>query len=141
MKIKENCSFCDPNVLANRIIKEHELFISFVSNPRFIEGQCLVIPRRHIVRIHELDDTEAAAIMFELGRLSVELDKGHGTEIVQQHKPLIVENGIKMNHLHFHVFPRTNNESGLFSVPTPNSYEGFHLVDNEEVVALAEDLK
>lgn len=63
--------------------------------------------------------------MTELGRLSNLLDEGFGTGIMQKYQPLQAENGIKVNHLHFHVFPRKQQEESLFPVPQPNNFEGF----------------
>lgn len=134
------CAFCDPNETAWRTIHAGKLFISFVSNPRFREGQCLVVPRRHIVSVGELTPEEGAALMAELGRLSLLLDRGFGTGIMQKYQPQQAENGIKVSHLHCHVFPRFEHESGLFPVPEPNNFDGFETAPREEIAALARSL-
>jgi len=79
--------------------------------------------------------------MAELGRLSAKLDNGFGTGIMQKYQPLQAENGIKVSHLHFHVFPRTEHEAGLFPVPEPNSFDGFTRPSEAEVTALTESLR
>ncbi len=63
--------------------------------------------------------------MLEIGRLSTLLDTGYGSGVMQKYQPLQAENGIKVSHLHFHVFPRFEDESGLFPTPLPNSFSGF----------------
>lgn len=135
------CAFCDPEHLAWRTIRTGELCMSIVSGPWFRPGHCLVIPKRHIVKSSELEPSEAAEIMMELGRLSLRLDEGYGTGIMQKYQPKQAENGIKVNHLHFHVFPRHEVETGLFPVPEPNSFDGFYTPTEEEVVKLAESLR
>lgn len=114
---------------------------SFVSRPWFRNGHCLVIPNRHIVTLAELEDTESAAILAEVGRLAVALDKGYGTGMMQKYQPLQDENGIKVNHLHVHVFPRNESETMLFPVPEPNTFDGFSLPSNTEVGELAQQLR
>ena len=141
MTSNEECVFCDRQDLAWKTICSEELFTSFVSRPWFRPSQCLVIPNRHLVTPGELSPEEGAAIMTELGRLSLRLDNGFGTGIMQKYQPLQVENGIKVSHLHFHVFPRIENEVGLFPVPDPNTFDGFVTPSDEEVIAFVEALK
>jgi diadenosine tetraphosphate (Ap4A) HIT family hydrolase len=137
----KDCAFCDRPNLEWRTIRSEELFTSFVSRPWFRKGHCLVIPNRHVVNPAELSPEESVAIMGELGRLSLKLDKGFGTGMMQKYQPLQAENGIKVNHLHFHVFPRIKNEPGLFPVPQPNTFDGFSVPSDDEVTAIAEALK
>ncbi len=118
-----------------------EVCTSFVSYPWFREGHCLVVPNRHITTLAEIDEKEAAAIFAELGRLAALLDKGYGSGMMQKDQPLQPENGIKMDHLHFHVFPRQQEEPGLFPVPEPNSFEGFIRPPEPVVMALAQSLR
>jgi diadenosine tetraphosphate (Ap4A) HIT family hydrolase len=137
----ENCAFCDPEAMAWRTIRSQELFTSFVSKPWFRAGQCLVIPNRHVVTVGELSSEEGAAVMGELGRLSIALDRGHGSGVMQKYQPTQAENGVKMNHLHFHVFPRIEDETGIFPVPEPNDFDGFIQPNDAEVLELAAKLK
>lgn len=79
--------------------------------------------------------------MTELGRLGVSLDAGYGTGIMQKFAPLQDQNGIKMNHLHFHVFPRRESEEGLFPTPYPNDFSAFYKPNEAEAIDLVEKLK
>lgn len=135
------CAWCDEDDLAWRTLRQTKLSRSFVSTPWFRNGQCLVIPMRHIASIHELTLEESADIMTELGRLGELLDEGFGTGVMQKYMPLQGENGIKMNHLHFHVFPRQEKEEGLFPTPYPNDFSAFHQPDRSEVMKLVERLR
>lgn len=140
MSEANNCAFCDEQEIGWRTIRKTDHARSFVSNPRFREGQVLVVPNRHIITPAELENDEAAEIMMEIGRLGVLLDNGYGTGTMQKYQPLQAENGIKVSHLHFHVFPRLENEAGLFPVPDPNTFDGFELAGREEITQLAESL-
>lgn len=99
------------------------------------------MPNRHIVSAGELSPEEGAAIMGELGRLSLKLDDGFGTGIMQKYQPLQAENGIKVSHLHFHIFPRVEDEPGLFPVPQPNTFDGFTIPSDDEVLAIVDALR
>jgi diadenosine tetraphosphate (Ap4A) HIT family hydrolase len=137
----EGCAFCYRPSLEWRTIRSEKLFTSFVSRPWFRTGQSLVIPNRHLVNPSELSLEEGASIMGELGRLSLKLDEGFGTGIMQKYQPLQTENGIKVNHLHFHIFPRIADEEGLFPVPQPNTFDGFTVPSDDEVIAVADALR
>jgi len=81
---KENCPFCNKENLMSRTIREDEWCISVISSPWFRTGHCLVIPRRHLTTIDELNGNEIGAIMKELGRLARHLDQGYGSGIMQK---------------------------------------------------------
>lgn len=134
------CAFCDKSELDWRTIRSEKLFTSFVSSPWFRENHVLVIPNRHVMTIDELDDGEGAAIMKEIGRLGAALDTGFGSGVMQKYQPLQTENGIKVSHLHFHVFPRTKEEEHLFPTPIPNSFDGFITPQTQDVLALIAQL-
>jgi diadenosine tetraphosphate (Ap4A) HIT family hydrolase len=139
--IESNCAFCDTANLEWRTIRSSDLFLSFVSKPWFRNGQCLVIPKRHVEAPYQLTRDEGAEIMMELGRIGLALDDGFGTGIIEKFMPLQAENGIKMNHLHYHVFPRVENEVALFPVPDPNSFEDFKNPTDNEVLAIVNLVK
>lgn len=141
MKKDSTCSFCDTDGLAWRTIKSSEHFTSLVSNPAFREGHCLVIPNQHVAEIAELDGATLAPIMQEIGRLSKVLDKGYGSGVMQKFQPTQSDNGIKMSHLHFHVFPRLEHETTLFPVPNPNNFDGFFSLSDDQVTTLAQSLR
>ena len=141
MNNAEQCAFCDKESLEWRTVNANDLFISFISKPWFRPGQTLVIPNRHVTSVAELTPQEGEAIMGELGRLGLLLDQGYGTGVMQKYQPLQEENGVKMNHLHFHTFPRFEYEPGLFPVPEPNSFDAFYTPSDEEVVEWANRLK
>lgn len=141
MSSVNECAFCTPEQLDWRTITSDSFMRSFVSNPQFRPEQCLVIPNRHITEVGQLMQAEGAAIMHELGRLSTLLDRGFGTGIMQKFQPLQPDNGIKVSHLHFHVFPRIEEEVGLFPVPVPNTFEGFVQAAEEDIVNFAESLR
>ncbi len=135
------CAFCDTDIQEERRIRIGRHFFSIISKPWFRPGHSLVIPKRHVTTIAELWPKESAEIMTEIGRLSLLLDQGHGTGMMQKYQPMQNENGIKMNHAHFHVFGRLATEENLFPVPEPNNFDGFYDPSPEEIASIVNTLK
>ena len=141
MSNQADCDWCNKVDLEWRVIHDRKLCVSFVSKPWFRKGHCLVIPKKHAIQVSELTDQENQEVMDEIGALSNALDNGFGTGVIQKYMPLQSENGVKMDHLHFHVFPRFENEELLFPVPVPNSFAGFYFPTDEEIKKCLEYLK
>jgi len=53
-----NCVFCEINKEKTRIIEEKEYTLVILSNPRLTEGHLLIIPKRHVEKISELNKEE-----------------------------------------------------------------------------------
>ncbi len=141
MTLSRRCDFCDTSDMEWRIIRREQTITSFVSMPWFRWGHCVVIPNRHIEVLSQLSPEESVAIFAELGRLATLLDTGYGSSVLQKYQPQQPENQIKRDHLHMHVVPKAPNDSGIFPVPEPNSFEGLWYPDDTEVAQLAEQLR
>lgn len=85
-----------------------------------------------------MNPDEMVAVFTEIGRLSLKLNLGFGKGLLQKDQPLQLENGIKMNHLHFHIAPRFETDVGLFPVPDPNSFESFVVPTDAEIAEVLE---
>jgi diadenosine tetraphosphate (Ap4A) HIT family hydrolase len=106
---EKGCPFCHP---LERIIKENGHAQILLSDPRKVPGHILVTPKRHIEKPWDLTESELKDI-FELiffveqrviGKL------GDGCDIRQNYRPFIEQNKLKVDHLHFHVIPRTYHD-------------------------------
>ena len=91
-----------------RVLKENKTAQAFLSNPRKVPGHFLVSPKRHVEKPWELTNDELQDI-FELvffieqkliGKL------GDGVDIRQNYRPFMQQSRVKVNHVHFHVYPR-----------------------------------
>lgn len=92
-------------------MKENERAQVLLSNPRKMPGHFVVMPKRHVEQPWELTKEEVSDI-FELiffveqkiiGKL------GDGVDIRQNYRPF-VKGGIKVDHVHFHVYPRYKDD-------------------------------
>ncbi len=105
----ENCVFCKiiNRQLPGYIISENENVIVFVSR----HNDPLVVPKKHIKDIYELDNETGNEITKELIKTAKAVKKGlesEGVYITQANEPAA---GQDVFHLHFHVYPRWQDQS------------------------------
>ncbi len=103
------CPFCNIN---ERVLKSNTHAQAFLSNPRKVPGHFLVTPKRHIEKPWELTNAELQDI-FELiffieQKLVSKL--GQGADIRQNYRPFLKAGRLKQDHVHFHVYPRYNQD-------------------------------
>jgi len=105
----DNCIFCKiiRREVPGYIISENESVIVFVS----LHNDSLVVPKKHIKDIYELDDKNGNEIMKELIKTARAVKKGmqsDGLYITQANEPA---GGQDVFHIHFHIYPRWDDES------------------------------
>lgn len=102
----ENCPFCKEN---NRvIIEENKSAIIFFSNPRLTKGHLLVTPKRHVEKPWKLTEKELFDIFCLLFKYQPMLaDTFGGCDIKENYRPFIKQNRLKIDHVHFHLVPRS----------------------------------
>lgn len=105
----DDCIFCKiiDHQVPSHTIAETESVIVFVSR----HNDPLVVPKKHVKDIYELDDQTGADIMKELVKTAKAVKKGlccDGIYITQANEPA---GGQEVFHIHFHVYPRWNNEA------------------------------
>ncbi len=130
-----NCPFCN---LSGRVLKENQRAQAFLSNPRKVPGHFLVVPKRHLEKPWELTKEELNDI-FELvffieQRLVSKL--GEGADIRQNYRPFLKQGKLKVDHVHFHVYPRYN-EDYLYKVAEKYETDLFTELDPAEVEEFA----
>lgn len=82
-------------------------------------------------------------IVREAETIAHVVDHGYGTVVTQKSQPLQAENGIKMDHVHFHIWPRTkHDEKNGIVIPAPQSFDDFYIPSNDaERRELEEDIQ
>ena len=106
MVSQKDCPFCNPK---ERVLKDNALAQVVLSNPRKVPGHFLVMSKRHVEKPWELTNDELAAI-FELiffveQRIIGKL--GEGCDVRQNYRPFMSQSRLKVDHIHFHVYPRS----------------------------------
>ncbi len=102
------CPFCKINEEKTRVLEESEHSLVILSNPRLMEGHTLVIPKRHIEKLSELEENELKDLMKMVIKFQDKiLSKiAKGCDIRQNYRPFLKQDKLKVNHLHIHLHPR-----------------------------------
>lgn len=100
------CPFCDNTNLSLRKFYENENFIAIYNLRPFVEGHSLVLPKRHVKSLLDLNSQEKTGFMSFLDRvifISLKYAEAHEFNLILQEG----ENaGQSIPHAHFHIMPR-----------------------------------
>ena len=107
--MENECAFCEivNGKKTRELISETPYTLTILSNPSQIKGHCLVIPKRHVEKLSQLNKIEREELIEEVVKMQeLLLSKASGCDIKQNYRPFIPDSKIKVSHLHFHVQPR-----------------------------------
>jgi diadenosine tetraphosphate (Ap4A) HIT family hydrolase len=134
-----NCPFCDSS---ERVLKENDNARVLLSNPHKVPGHFLVIPKKHIEKPWDLSHEELTDI-FDLVFLVEQkiLGKlGEGVDIRQNYRPFLNQDGLKVNHVAFHVIPRSPDDY-IYTVSEKFEENLYADLDAAEAKAVADLLR
>ncbi len=102
------CPFCTI-VTEERFLKEGTHAYVIFSNPRLMPGHLLVIPRRHVYALSELNEDEKKEIVDLLVEFQTKiLSKiSTGCDVRLNYKPYVKNSRTHVSHMHFHLLPRS----------------------------------
>ena len=101
-KVNQNCPFCDRAQLEEYLIGENETFWVIASLGQITDGgYLLLIPKRHVACIAELDKPEIKRLMLDGEKICLifSAEYGHLRPFVFEHG--LVGQSVKHAHLHF----------------------------------------
>jgi len=102
-----HCVFCKLDSVKERVVGETENTVAILSNPSLVKGHVLVIPKRHVEKLSELNKQEITELMEHVVKIQEGLlKKFKGCDIRQNYRPFQKEDRLKVNHLHIHIQPR-----------------------------------
>ncbi|NOX31647.1 MAG: HIT domain-containing protein [Actinobacteria bacterium] len=106
------CTFCE--IIAGRspaqVVHEDDHSLAFMDLLPMTPGHCLLVPKRHIVDVWDLDDDDAAHVMRGVTRISHtvrERLRPAGLNILNNNGKLADQSQF---HFHFHIIPRYGND-------------------------------
>ena len=119
--MSEPCAFC---AIADRsapasIVWEDDLTLAFMDVRQFHPGHTLVIPRRHVQDIRELDAATGAALMAALVRISRAVAAAFPNQGLSLWHSMGEAALQEVPHLHVHVHPRLPGDGLLRIYPAP----------------------
>jgi len=136
----DNCPFCN---LKQRVLKENTLAQVILSNPHKVPGHFFVVPKRHVEEPWKLEPEEITAIfelIFFVEQRILKAKLGTGVDIRQNYRPFMTQGRLKVNHVLFHVYPRSN-EDYLYQVSEQYETDLFAELDDAEAEAVAKILQ
>ncbi len=114
------CFFCEianGNTHQWQIIVEDKLTISLLNGRQFEIGQCVVIPRRHVLTLLDLESAEESAVMAAAKRLARALVDAYSPDGVLLYQNNGIGSGQEVPHFHLHVVPRQPESDWGFGPP------------------------
>lgn len=115
--MSDGCVFCGivrGTELAS-IVWEDDLTMAFIDHRQFHPGHTLVIPRRHLSDIRELDDVTGAALMASVTRITRAVAAAFNNQGLSLWHSIGEAADQEVPHLHIHVHPRLLHD-GLLQV-------------------------
>lgn len=99
-------------------IYENEIFSVILDKAPFNEGHLLILPKRHVKELYELNSdelTNLSDVLRDMSKLLQDTFNPDGITILQN-------GGIfnDLSHLHVHVIPRYDNDGFTYGNPTNN---------------------
>ncbi len=145
-----NCPFCAPNIEDIAFI-QNELFLGIYNASPILPGHSLVIPKKHVASLFELNDNEMKEFMSLAQKTARLLAKVFETDSFNwsiQERPAA---GQSVPHLHMHVMPRKNGDlkyPGEWHVKLNEEFYSSNIdsrnrpkLSTEEIIAVVSQLK
>lgn len=119
--MEEECVFCGivSGLKPASIVWEDDLTMAFIDQRQFHPGHTLVIPRRHLRDVRELDDRTGAALMAAVARITRAVAAAFPSEGLTLWHSIGEAADQEVPHLHIHVHPRRLGDRLLKVYPTP----------------------
>lgn len=103
--------FLEEITLKNQLVYKSEYCFVFVPERPVVKGHLLIVTKRHIESILDLNDSEKIDVFNTLSKMEEALKQSYKVEgfniLTNQGKCA----GQRVFHLHFHLVPRWNNEN------------------------------
>lgn len=90
------------------MLHEGECVYVILSNPRLMKGHVLVVPKRHVMKLSELNVRERVELLEMVTNMQEKILSrfSTGCDVRHHYRPFLKESQVKVNHLHIHVHPR-----------------------------------
>ena len=121
-----NCIFCKivEGSLPAYKVYEDEYFLAIVDRYPSAKGHVLILPKRHVLDLYELNEKEAAMLIPLAQKIAAKIRRGldiAGLNLIQNNGKAA---GQVIDHFHLHLVPRYENDGVIIKgSPTGQSPE------------------
>jgi len=130
-RAEERCVFCE--IAAGRVrasvVAEDARTLTFVDLRQFHPGHVLVVPRRHVHDIRDVDDDTARALIVAVARAARAVDRTFPNDGLSVWHSAGEGAGQEVPHLHFHVHPRRVGDDVLRVYPSAPAHPDRETLD------------
>ena len=113
------CVFC--RIVSGELpavkVYEDEYVVAFLDINPANPGHTLVVPKRHVERLEELEPDEAQALLYAAARLAPAIVRAVGAEGYNILMNIGAAAGQEIAHLHLHIIPRFGSDNCKFNCP------------------------
>jgi diadenosine tetraphosphate (Ap4A) HIT family hydrolase len=135
----EGCPFCTIDPKRTTIVGQYKYNLAILSNPRLAPGHLLLIPIKHVEMLSQLEEPELreliSLIIVYQNKIICRLTPG--CDLRQNYHPFEPQGEVKVDHLHFHLIPRSFNDK-LYTDAQMHEERLFQMVSEEEKKKFAE---
>ena len=116
--MEEGCVFCEivDGTRAASVVYANELTVSFIDARQFHPGHTLVVPRKHVADVRDLDETTGAAVMATVVRVARAVDAAFSSDGMSLWHSMGPAAFQEVPHLHIH--PRQTGDGVLRVYPS-----------------------
>lgn len=107
-----SCHFCNPSILEKQVVFENQYLMVIHDRAPISKGHLLIIPKRHIVKAHELSQEEWGEFNHTLPKIVRIFQTVFNTDqylILERNGPYA---GQTVPHVHFHIIPIPSHKCG-----------------------------
>lgn len=104
------CPFCDLEVIKKQLLFENENIYVLHNIRPANKGQCIIIPKRHVINIRELNKKELIDIITTVQYISSRYNKRFKLEGLNYGFNEGQYSGQMTEHFHFHIMPRIKSD-------------------------------
>lgn len=110
-QIKTTCPFCN-NIIQHEYYAESNSFAAIYNLAPILPGHSLVIPKKHIISVNELSETEIAELFIFTRKITDWLNTYYKTVAFDWSLQDGIAAGQTIPHMHIHIVPRKQNDLG-----------------------------
>jgi histidine triad (HIT) family protein len=140
------CPFCNSIILEKEKFFEDGHFLAIYNIRPVVKGHCLIIPKRHIENMFELNENERKDFISFSNKAVFIAQKYANTNDFDLLLQKGENAGQSVNHLHFHILPRKRNDN--LAVNKKEFFQAFgekentiKTLTNDEMAAVVNELK
>jgi len=112
-KYNNKCIFCRiiNGELPCRKVYEDDDVIGILDINPFSKGHVLVIPKKHVVWFHEMDEELTSKVFIAVNRICQKIKRAYDVEYID-----LFARGMRIPHVHIFIIPKIRNERNVFDM-------------------------